>query len=60
MTVDVDVRGRRYIQDRNTAQILAGNAVKPTDFTERWTFALSGDAAMPWRIVAVASPAIAV
>jgi predicted lipid-binding transport protein (Tim44 family) len=58
MTVDVDLRGRRYIEDRNTTRVLAGSATRPTGFTERWTFALTDDAAQPWRIVAVKTPAL--
>ena len=56
MTVDVDLRGRRYIEDRDTARVLAGSATRPVGFTERWTLALSGDEAQPWRIVAVKTP----
>ena len=56
MTVDVDLRGRRYIEDRDTAKVLAGSATRPVGFTERWTLALSGDEAQPWRIVAVKTP----
>jgi predicted lipid-binding transport protein (Tim44 family) len=57
MTIDVDLRGRRYGQDRDTAAIVSGSQTRVTNFTERWTLALTGDAAQPWRIVAVGSPA---
>jgi predicted lipid-binding transport protein (Tim44 family) len=56
MTVEVDLSGRRYIEDRDTAAVLAGSRRRPTSFTERWTFALNGDDAQPWRIVAVGAP----
>jgi predicted lipid-binding transport protein (Tim44 family) len=56
MTVDVDLRGRRYIEERDTGRVLAGSATRPVGFTERWTLALSGDQAQPWRIVAVKTP----
>ncbi|MDA8069771.1 MAG: hypothetical protein M0T77_14365, partial [Actinomycetota bacterium] len=59
MTVDVDLRGRRYIEDRDTTKVLAGSATRPVGFTERWTLALSGDDAQPWRIVAVKTPTVA-
>ena len=59
MTVDVDLRGRRYIEDRDTTKVLAGSAARPVGFTERWTLALSGDDAQPWRIVAVKTPTVA-
>ncbi len=51
MTVEVDVRGRRYVQDRDTAAILSGDDKKEKDFVERWLMGLSGDDRNPWRIV---------
>jgi predicted lipid-binding transport protein (Tim44 family) len=56
MTVEVDLRGRRYVEDRDTTQVVSGSQSRASGFTERWTLALSGDAAQPWRIVAVGSP----
>jgi predicted lipid-binding transport protein (Tim44 family) len=56
MTVEVDLTGRRYIEDRATTAVLSGSRRRPTNFTERWTFALNGDARQPWRIVAVDAP----
>jgi predicted lipid-binding transport protein (Tim44 family) len=56
MTIEVELQGRRYIEDRQTTAVVAGNALKQTAFTEHWTLALDGDAAHPWRIVAVFSP----
>ncbi len=58
MTIDVDLRGRRYIEDRDTTQVLAGSSTHLTGFTERWTLAVTGDAAEPWRIVSVQTPAV--
>ena len=58
MTVDVDLHGHRYLEDRDTAQVLAGNPARAIDFTERWTFAVTGDAGSPWRIVAASTPAV--
>ena len=43
MTIEVDVSGRRYIEDRRTAEVLAGSQSRETSFTEHWTFALDGD-----------------
>jgi predicted lipid-binding transport protein (Tim44 family) len=57
MTVEVDLTGRRYIEDRATTAVLSGSRRRPASFTERWTFALNGDAGQPWRIVAVDTPA---
>ncbi len=56
MTLDVEIEGRRYIEDRDTTAVLAGNKSRATKFAEHWTLALDGDAAEPWRIVAVGSP----
>jgi predicted lipid-binding transport protein (Tim44 family) len=56
MTVEVDLTGRRYVEDRDTTAVLAGSRRRPTSFTERWTFALNGDGKQPWRIVAVDAP----
>ena len=53
MTIEVDVTGTRYIQNRDTAAVVAGSDSSATTFTERWTMALSGDDAQPWRIAAV-------
>ena len=50
MTVEVELHGRRYLEDRDTTQILAGSQARATTFTERWTFALDGDARQPWLL----------
>ena len=58
MTVDVKVHGRRYLQDRSSAAILAGSDIHAVTFTERWTLTLSGDEQNPWQITATATPAL--
>jgi predicted lipid-binding transport protein (Tim44 family) len=55
MSVEVDVRGCRYLEDRDTAAVIAGSRTRTTTFTERWTFALDGEDAQPWRIAVAAS-----
>jgi predicted lipid-binding transport protein (Tim44 family) len=50
MTVEVDVHGARYLEDRDTASVVAGSKSRPIDFTERWTFGLTDDAQQPWLI----------
>jgi predicted lipid-binding transport protein (Tim44 family) len=50
MTVEVDVRGRRYVQDRDTAAIVSGDDAREHSFTERWVMSLNGDDQHPWRI----------
>jgi predicted lipid-binding transport protein (Tim44 family) len=57
MTVDIQVKGRRYIEDRATTAVVSGDPTRERTFIERWTFALTGDDAQPWRVVAAAAPA---
>jgi predicted lipid-binding transport protein (Tim44 family) len=56
MTIEVDLTGRRYLEDRDTTAVLAGSRSRAVGFTERWTMALDGDQAQPWRLTAVAAP----
>jgi predicted lipid-binding transport protein (Tim44 family) len=56
MTVAVDLTGRRYVENRDTAAVIAGSRTRKTSFTERWTLSLTGDDAQPWRITAVGEP----
>jgi predicted lipid-binding transport protein (Tim44 family) len=54
-TVEAELSGRRYLEDRDTAAVLEGSKDRATTFTERWTLALGDDPATPWRIVATAA-----
>jgi predicted lipid-binding transport protein (Tim44 family) len=56
--VDVEVQccGRRYLQDRASAAVLAGSPTRERSFVERWTFALGDDPEQPWRLIHAASP----
>jgi predicted lipid-binding transport protein (Tim44 family) len=56
MSIDVELSGRRYIEDRDTTAVVSGSKSRATSFTEHWTLALDGDSAEPWRIVAVGAP----
>jgi len=56
MTIEVDLTGQRYLEDRDTTAVLAGSRSRSKSFTERWTLALNGDQAEPWRITTVAAP----
>ena len=58
MTIGVEIVGRRYLEDRDTTAVVAGNKWRERAFTERWTLALDGDGANPWRIVRVGSPLV--
>jgi predicted lipid-binding transport protein (Tim44 family) len=51
MAVEVDVAGRRYVEDRDTADLVSGSRSRETTFTERWTLAIDGPPEDPWRIV---------
>ena len=53
MTVEVELHGRRYIEDRDTTAILAGSQSRAATFTEQWTFSLDGDERQPWLLTAV-------
>jgi predicted lipid-binding transport protein (Tim44 family) len=54
MTVDVELGGRRYVEDRDTAAVVSGSKDSAATFTERWMLALDGPADAPWRIVGMA------
>jgi predicted lipid-binding transport protein (Tim44 family) len=56
MTIEVDLTGRRYLEDRDTTAVVAGSRSRAASFTERWTLSLSGDAKQPWQITSVGSP----
>lgn len=54
MTVEVEVHGRRYVEDRDTAAVLSGSKSRATAVAERWTLALAGPDDRPWQVVGVA------
>ena len=57
LAVEVDVRGRRYVEDRDTAAVLDGSREREVRFVERWTLALDGPDAWPWRLAGATVPA---
>ncbi len=59
MTLVVEVGGRRYVEDRDTAAVLSGSKDSATTFTETWTLALDGSGDAPWRLVSAAGAAAA-
>jgi predicted lipid-binding transport protein (Tim44 family) len=59
MTIDLAIRGRRYVQDRDTTRLISGSSTRSVDFTERWLLELTDDPQRPWRIAAVQTPAAA-
>jgi len=56
MTIEVDISGRRYLENRDTAAVVAGSRTRTQSFTERWTLSLSGDERQPWRITSAGAP----
>ena len=54
LTVDAEVSGRRYVEDRDTLELVSGSRDRETTFTERWTLRLDGTGDAPWRIAAAA------
>jgi predicted lipid-binding transport protein (Tim44 family) len=59
MTIEVHLSGRRYIENRDTLDLVSGSQSRVTKFTEHWTLALDGPAEQPWRIASVAATASA-
>jgi predicted lipid-binding transport protein (Tim44 family) len=56
MTIEAQLHGARYLEDRDTTAILSGSQSRGTTFTEHWTFSLDGDARQPWLLTAVGRP----
>jgi predicted lipid-binding transport protein (Tim44 family) len=59
MTLEVHITGKRYIEDRDTTEVMSGSPDRDTRFTEHWVLAVGDDSEQPWRIVAVGAPAAA-
>jgi predicted lipid-binding transport protein (Tim44 family) len=57
MTILVELGGRRYVEDRDTAAVLSGSKDSATTFTDTWTLALDGPPESPWRLVSTAASA---
>jgi predicted lipid-binding transport protein (Tim44 family) len=55
-TVEAHIRGRRYVEDRDTVAVVSGDPNSETTFTQRWRLVLSGTSGEPWR-VGVTEPA---
>ncbi len=56
ITVEMAVRARRYLEDRDTAAVVSGRRDRESAFTERWTLALDAEGQWPWRIASAAAP----
>jgi predicted lipid-binding transport protein (Tim44 family) len=55
MVVELALSGRRYVEDRDSAAVLEGARDREHRWTERWTFALSGEDTLAWRVVSGAA-----
>ena len=49
LTVEADLAGPRYVENRDTLDLVSGTRDREVSFTERWTLVL-GDGPSPWRI----------
>jgi predicted lipid-binding transport protein (Tim44 family) len=52
-TVDITLRGIRYLEDRRTLALLGGSRSDEDTFAGIWTLALDGPDTAPWRIETV-------
>jgi predicted lipid-binding transport protein (Tim44 family) len=50
MTVEAELTGRRYRENRDTTTVVNGSKDQDVTFTESWTMALDGNDATPWRL----------
>jgi len=53
LDIEAELGGRRYVEDRDTAAVIAGSQDRASTFTERWRLALDGPPDAPWRLVGV-------
>lgn len=57
MDVAAEVRGRRYVEDRDTVALVSGSRDRETTFTVALRMALTGgEGPTPWRVVAAGTP----
>jgi predicted lipid-binding transport protein (Tim44 family) len=49
-TVEARVRGRRYVEDRDTVAVVSGDPDTETTFGQRWRLVLAGSKESPWHI----------
>jgi predicted lipid-binding transport protein (Tim44 family) len=49
-TVEARVRGRRWVEDRDTVAVVSGDPDSETTFSRRWRLVLSDSSGSPWRL----------
>jgi predicted lipid-binding transport protein (Tim44 family) len=60
LTVELEVTGHRYVEDRDTTAVLAGSPAHEAHFFERWRLEMnSGSSEHPWQIADAAASAAA-
>jgi predicted lipid-binding transport protein (Tim44 family) len=50
MSIEVELGGRRYVEDRDTAAVVSGSKESAGTFSEGWVLALAGGES-PWQLV---------
>ena len=55
MTIQAELTGRRYRENRDTTTVVDGSKDEEATFTESWTMALDGNDETPWRLVGSAN-----
>lgn len=56
MDVAAQVRGRRYVEDRDTAAVVSGSKDSESTFTVGLRMALDGEGPAAWKVVAAGAP----
>jgi predicted lipid-binding transport protein (Tim44 family) len=51
MTIEVELGGRRYVEDRDTAAVVTGSRERAGTSREEWRLALVGRTSNPWQLV---------
>jgi len=49
-TIALEVGGRRYVEDRDTAAVVSGSKTRAVTFRQSWPLRLTGGATSPWRV----------
>jgi hypothetical protein len=50
MKLEVEVGGRRYVEDRDTAELVGGSKERTALLRASWTFVLDDPPSVPWRV----------
>ena len=56
MTIEVDITGNRYLENRDTTAVLSGQPVRGDELHRALDPGADGDERQPWRIATVGSP----